>query len=138
MPVAPATLYHYTCVDHGEPGIRSKGKLLPNLQPLLGRSLVWLTDLDTPDAWALGLTQHTLCCDRTEIRVTAKPFHGTDKTAVVPWWHYARNVEPVLREVLETKGLPMHWWVSPQPVTAIETMPMTVVWDLKRGGRAHA
>ena len=60
------TLYHYTC-DHARQLIGMRGKLKPHQHPLLSkwRPLVWLTDLEEPDAGALGLTSLMLDCDRT-------------------------------------------------------------------------
>lgn len=136
-PVVPATLYHYTCTDHGEPGITKNGKLLPHHQFLLGRTLVWLTDLSTPDAWALGLTNYLLCCDRTQIRVTAHPHSAADHHGIRPWWFYRRSVAPVLREAYEQTGMPMHWWVSEQPVPIVDITPTAQVWA-QRKTRAHA
>jgi hypothetical protein len=115
-PTVPGVLYHYTCRTHGEPGIRRSGTLRPFPHPILCRSLVWLTDLDMPDVWALGLTRHTLCCDRTQVRVTVHP-HGDAAgnpatNSIAPWWFYARPMSRTLREILEDIGAPMHWWVS--------------------------
>lgn len=116
-PVVPQTLYHYTCLDHGHPGIKVANILRPWPQPMLaGHPLVWLTDLDPPDAWALGLTNHTLCCSRTEVRALVKPHDHADQCGIQPWWHFARKLTRTIREVLEETGLPMHWWISEQPV----------------------
>lgn len=122
---APAALYHYTCRDHGEPGITRDQKLMPQRQPLLGRHLVWLTDMDTPDAWALGLTNYTLCCDRTQVRVTVHPQAWADRCGIRPWWHYRRTVHPVLREALEQTGMLMHWWVTDNAVPIDTIAPTT-------------
>lgn len=119
-PVVPATLYHYTCRDHGEPGIVEKQKLLPSKQPLLGRTLVWLTDLPHPDAWALGLTNYLLCCDRTQTRVTVQPGLVHDHYGIQPWWLYRRTVHPVLREAVEQTGMLMHWWISERAIPVID------------------
>lgn len=137
-PVVPNTLYHYTCHLHGEPGIRRSEKLLPFRQFLLGRNLVWLTDMETPHAWALGLTNYLLCCDRTEVRVTVQPLTHADKCGVHPWWYYRRTVHPVLRESLEQTGMPMHWWVTELPIPIDAITSAAHVWAEIRKTQTHA
>jgi hypothetical protein len=127
-PVIPATLYHYTCHTHGEPGIRQSEKLVPFRQPLLGRALIWLTDMDTPNAWALGLTNYTLCCDRTQVRVTVHPLEHREACGLHPWWTYRRTVHPVLRDALEQTGMPMHWWVTEKSVPVVAVTSTARVW----------
>ncbi len=122
-PAVPNVLYHYTCRDHGEPGIAEKAKLLPHKQLLLGRNLVWLTDMPVPDAWALGLTNYLLCCDRTETQVTVRPTQWTDRCGIQPWWYYRRTVHPALREALEQTGMLMHWWVTEHAVPISDITP---------------
>lgn len=109
-PAAPTpTLYHYTC-EHGYQGIGASpaGVLLPNA------GLVWLTDLDVPVREALGLTSHTLSCDRTAYRYRAI----AALAHVRPWSQARRSVPRDVREALESAPgvLPMHWWVSAWPV----------------------
>ena len=61
-------LYHYTC-KHGALHIeRERFTLVPTWQPLLRTFASWATHLQRPQAAALGLTRHTLACDRTEYR----------------------------------------------------------------------
>lgn len=137
-PVVPDTLYHYTCREHGEPGIRREEKLLPYRQFLLGRNLVWLTDMERPYAWALGLTNNLLCCDRTQIRVTVHPIKHADKCGVHPWMYYRRTVHPVLRDALEQTGMPMHWYVTELAVPIDTITPIARVWADLRKADAHA
>lgn len=135
-PVVPRTLYHYTCREHGAPGIQRSGTLRPRPHPLLNRYLVWLTDLETPDRWALGLTSITLCCDRTQARVTVHPHGdaaGRDAVFVVPWWFYARQVPAVLREIMEDTGLPMHWWVCERAIPATGMIATSVLLGKSNG-----
>lgn len=123
-------LYHYTCA-HSVNSIRRDGKLKPNRHPLLGGlELVWLTDLDVPDVYALGLTSHLLRCRRTEYRATV----DAEATIAVRWTEYARALRRAgSREVLdgirslETASgvLPMHWWVSVWPVPVVELEAVT-------------
>ena len=136
-PVVPATLYHFTCREHGEPGITKDQKLLPHKQFLLGRHLVWLTDMDTPNAWALGLTNYLLCCDRTQVRVTVHPLTLNDKCGIHPWWYYRRTIPPVLREALEQTGMPMHWWVTELPVPIDTITPTAHAWAARKA-TSHA
>jgi hypothetical protein len=134
--IIPSVLYHYTCKNHGEPGITTSGKLLPFPQPILGTSLVWLTNMETPDAWALGLTNNFLCCNRTEVRVTVHPLKTANACGVRPWWLYARTVHRALREALEYTGLPMHWWVTDRPVPTVEIEQTANLWARKN--KSHA
>lgn len=102
-------LYHYTC-DHGAKGLGLQDHLLPNMHPLLGMPLVWLTDLDAPFIEPLGLTSHMLSCDRTEYR-----YRVTDARTCIPWVRYEHRDRSI-----EIDGtMPMHWWVSEQPVPVI-------------------
>jgi hypothetical protein len=105
--------YHYTCAD-GVAGIHRDGIIRPNAHPLLCEELVWLTDMEVPVRAALGLTSHTLTCDRTEYRVTVR-------TNQAVWWPiYARRVDPAVRREFEFAlgAMPAHWWVSPKALKA--------------------
>jgi hypothetical protein len=116
-PAIPSRLYHYTCGSHGRTGIEATQVVRPWPQPLLRTSLCWFTDLELPIRYALGLTSHTLCCNRTEFRVSV----DTKGTPIMPWWHWCHNtVDPVIRDIYEDTGMPMHWWVSEQPIKAGE------------------
>jgi hypothetical protein len=110
-------LYHYTC-SCAAPLIRESRWLQPNPQVQLpdAPALIWLTDLDTPDIPALGLTSLTLKCDRTEYQVTAVT------TDAAPWSTYAKRMPRKARDVIEASpgALPMHWWVSELPVPILD------------------
>jgi hypothetical protein len=134
--IIPNVLYHYTCTAHGEGGIRRSGKLLPFPQPILGRQLVWLTDMDAPNAWALGLTNTLLCCNRTEVRVTVHPHETAEACGIRPWWMYARTIHRALRDALEYTGLPMHWWVTGLAVPAVRIEHTAQLWGRK--SKSHA
>lgn len=100
-------LYHYTC-SHAAPLIERDGYLKPHPQVLLANlPLIWFTDMDQPDRAALGLTSHTLRCDRTEHRVIVD-------TDAYRWPKFARGLPMWVRQRLEFAPgvLPMHWWVS--------------------------
>lgn len=106
-------LFHFTC-DHGAAKIGRRGTLRPNPQPMLqGLPLVWLTDLDTADKDALGLTSTFTPCDRTRFRYVV--------TAPCVWWPdfvADGHVDQAIASHLETYRQPEHWWVSPEPVEA--------------------
>jgi hypothetical protein len=109
--------YHYTC-DHGADGIRRDGVVKPHPHPLLPEPVAWLTDLDKPHRYELGLTNFTLECDRT-----AHCFETATATAL--WWPiYARTLPRLLRQELEaaTAAAPMHWWISKLPVPVIREL----------------
>jgi hypothetical protein len=105
-------LYHYAC-HHSAAGIRRCGELRPHAHPWLPLPLVWLTDLDKPWRNALGLTSHTIACDRTEYRFAAR-----DTSTAIPWTTYRRSVPIRAAVALESAPgvMPAHWWVSTVPV----------------------
>jgi hypothetical protein len=114
-------LWHYTC-RHSARKIGPAGILYPAGQ-LLGRSLhwpgslVWLTDLPTPNRDALGLTSHALDCDRTEHR-----YRATDTLSCRPYTDLRRALpDDAWRLSLETApGARLrHWWVSLEPVPVV-------------------
>jgi len=126
MPGNDVTLWHYTC-EHGANGIvRSGLHVLPvsvtapyvsadKDHPLPAMMTVsWFTDLGEPDRWALGLTSTIIACDRTTHR-----FKVVDPSATVRWVDYmraylTREEREVARRALP--GLPLHWYVSSEPV----------------------
>lgn len=113
-------LYHYTC-SHSAQQIADTGELRPHRQVALrGELLVWLTDLDRPDRDALGLTSHTLDCDRTEWRVTVQVGYPLAQR----WVDYARRYPLGVRRQLELApgALPMHWWVVDSSALAIKSI----------------
>lgn len=117
---AMAELWHYTC-SHGRAAIGTSGQIVP-AQQLTSRELpwpgsyVWVTDLATPNAEALGLTRQLVKCDRTAHRYLVCPGQP-----VTRWVDIRRQVPPVWRDELE--GAPgamlMHWYVSRQPLAVV-------------------
>ena len=107
-------LYHYTC-RHRAAMIERDGWLHPNPQPVIGYPLVWATDLDEPDVEALGLTSHTLRCDRSEVRLRVDP------SDLEPWlaWCHGR-VDPRVRSELAFGRRPARWWVAQVPVRVLD------------------
>lgn len=117
-----SALWHYTC-DHGRRAIGERGSLIPaaarpgvgNLSPWTAL-LVWMTDLDVPVRDGLGLTSHTLTCDRTVYR-----YRVTDPADCLPWMVVRHSLSPAYRDGVERApgALPRHWWVSPLPVPVV-------------------
>lgn len=115
------TLYHYTCADHGAPGIERDGAIRPSWHWRLDTWLAWMTDLPEPDALALGLTSVTLDCDRTRVRYEVKPTPDC-----LPWHVFAKKLRRDIREDMECAlGLPRHWWVSRVAVPVLARVEVT-------------
>lgn len=121
-------LWHYTCA-HAHEAIGEAGTLLPPVavvprrvaklterMPEVGPlfTMVWATDLEAPDADALGLTRFALKCDRTAYRY-AVPAEGFARWGWVRG-RYAREVLDLLE--LANGAEPARWWVSFDPVPA--------------------
>jgi len=109
-------LYHYTCA-HAAPHIERQRWLTGTPHPWMPDAgpLIHLTDLDTPDRNALGLTMNLIRCDRTEYRVTVST------TAAVHWPVFAHTIPREVRHALESApgAMPMHWYV-------VQGMPVAV------------
>jgi hypothetical protein len=116
---AVPVLWHYTC-EHGNRAIEhtaeragsvGRGLIRPGLD-----GWVWATDLDVPVRDALGLTSHSLGCDRTEFRWRLDDL--SVEAYFVPWVSARRSVDPVRLDAIE--GAPgvmlRHWFVSPVAV----------------------
>lgn len=114
----PPTLYHYTCV-HGGAGIDQDRVILPRRHPLFGAVLVWLTDLYPADRYALGLTSNWIKCDRTRVRCTVAPDANADPIVPWGWWAHHHRIPRPVRDLLEDRALPAHWWVSAAPVPVL-------------------
>lgn len=107
-------LYHYTC-GHVRPAIGTRGMLRPNPHPLLGVSVLWLTDQTVPDRQGLGLTSKTLNCDRLEYR------YIVDTEDAVRWNDYAATLSLRGRMILESVfgARPDTWWVLDHSVLGV-------------------
>lgn len=118
---ATERLFHFTCGDHGFPGIGKRGLLMPpKNRTLFGIShvdigVVWLT---TGGFEATGMAQSGYAtCKQWEYRYIV-----TDASTCEPWLtSKAREVlakEEIipLVEALEQVGDPTTWWVSSEPV----------------------
>ena len=99
----PGTFWHYCC-DHSAYAIVKDGYLKPGPD-----GYVWITDLHPPMRDALGLTMHTIKCDRM-----AYEFRVADNDGIIPWIHLRRELNPEYVEGLESAygARPMHWFVS--------------------------
>lgn len=104
----PPTLYHYTC-RHFAARIGVQGLL--RVSPVTG--VLWLTDLDSPVAGALGLTSTILACDRTEARFVVDDPDDT----VTAWLELRRSAPRYVVEALESApgAMPRHWWIATGP-----------------------
>lgn len=112
-------LYHFTCSD-AAPLIAQSGHLRPFMQHQLdGRKLVWLTDLEVPTRAQLGLTSHTLRCDRMEYRVTVEVDAHRWVTYVRDAFGSARSRRWATRLSQTPGAMPMHWWVTDAAVPAL-------------------
>lgn len=105
-------LWHYTC-DHGHEKIQAQANLILRPSPVTG--MLWLTDLNPAPRAALGLTMNLITCDRMKHRYLV-----TDTDGILPWVQLRRAVHPRLAAALEEADgvMPMHWWVSFQPLPA--------------------
>lgn len=142
----PASLFHFTC-GHAAPLIRKTGLILPGALVLGGRvnrrkwerltaeeqeagrevrSFAWFTDLQPPaPKGPLGLTAHSLDCDRTSFCFEVEPFWDDGS---IRWWMHTRREHPNLLQLEADPGaMPAHWFVSEKPV------PVYREWDARRG-----
>jgi hypothetical protein len=112
--VRAMSLYHYTCRD-GFEQITKAGFIRPTMHPYLSRAVVWLTDLDTTDRRALGLTSYSLSCDRMEYRFEV------DEELAVHWPKFFASLPKEVRasavELCYADGVrPSHWFVSEKAI----------------------
>lgn len=116
-------LWHYTC-KHTRLALDQGGTLLPPLwkiesvpeglplpaYALLG--LVWATEADDPDPYALGLTSATISCDRLAYR------YAVPREAFTRWGRVRSRLDRDLVDALErARGAePAQWWIAEGPV----------------------
>lgn len=114
-PPIPMRLWHFTC-EHGYRQIGTHGTLKPNRHVLLGDAppVVWLTDLQSPERDAVGLTSRFITCDRMAYR------YMVNEGTVERWADFAdeHDVPLWVRADLESYGDPEHWFVSTRPLRA--------------------
>jgi hypothetical protein len=109
-------LYHFTCLDHGDPGILRTGFLRPHPHPSLPElgPVVWLTEIAVPThPYDLGLTSDRLSCDRMAVRYTL----AHEDVPGLRWWPIARRAcDPKVVRDLDSFGRPLTWWVATERV----------------------
>lgn len=121
-------LYHFTC-SHAIAGIRRVGALLPLIEwrdldrvrqregycpsGLAGApAVVWLTHEPRPNRDAVGLTSHSLDCDRMEWRCEVL------RNGAVRWTEFATRhgaTPEFLANLCEDDADPALWWVVTRP-----------------------
>ena len=108
-------LYHYTCGDHGRPGIQRDGFVRPGAD-----GLVWLTDLldekrRSKTRQALGLTSNIISCDRMEhvfeVEPSAMSYREAVACGLIARQRHMALVRPWTREA--------NWYVSVTPVAVV-------------------
>lgn len=111
-------LYHYTCADHGLPGITSSGVVLPNWHPILMATVAWFTDQATPNRERLGLGMTLTRCDRMAYRFTV------DASLCRAWMESPerRSARSWDLRSLERFGNPERWWIASVPVPALRDL----------------
>lgn len=125
--VVPDRLFHYTCEDHGLPGIESTGRLKPRPyqnsvakmlrlpMPPFQVKLLWLTDIIDPgDGHSVGLQAVRSTCDRLAARFIVRAADA------MPWpeWADRRGIAPDnrWRWALELDRDPNRWFVLERQV----------------------
>lgn len=112
----PQRLYHYTC-SHSIEEIDRTGRLEPN------NGFIWATDLYPPIRGALGLTSTILKCDRLAA------CYLVDPGKFVRWMAIRKEQPRWMLQLEESDGaMPMHWFVSRDPVSAVRLEEWAPVW----------
>jgi len=114
------TLYHYCCSCRARQ-ITARGFLQPHGRAQFGVDLVWLTDRAIPDRASLGLTSHTLTCDRLDCQYVADVEPG-DVQAWLTSDVRARFGSATLAggfEGFERGRDPASWWISTRRVYVV-------------------
>lgn len=103
-------LYHFTC-EHSARGISENGGLIvPRFHPYIGFSVVWMTYDPGATREQLGLSSHSLGCDRMAYRFEIE----SPDTAVA--WNTVRDRYKHARLLEATPGTrPSLWFVSRMP-----------------------
>jgi hypothetical protein len=111
--------FHLTC-RHRAGKVTIEGQVVPQPQPVLGdMALAWFTNMPNARNVALGLTSHTLKCDRTERKFLVlepeKLFRWNDIRAVLP-----REGVIALEAAHGTRP---EWWLVSQEPVRVEPVP---------------
>lgn len=109
--MARKVLYHYTCTYHLPTILRTKYLKLTeaNLRADIEnfKKVVWLTDLENPTAYELGIDLSSE--NKTEIRITVE-----HKKSYKYWkvWSRKNKITKDWAEFLEKDRSPNNWWIS--------------------------
>lgn len=113
-------LFHFTCLDHGAPGIDASGLIRPPAGPRPAGlpPVVWLTDDPDIDPAALGIDPAravVLTCDRTAVR------YAVDCPVPIRWLgsSFRRKADPEWVTAIEDRTCgadPARWFVSRHPM----------------------
>lgn len=127
----PDRIFHYCCA-HSAVDIRRDGFVDCAENVLQRRSpekhvehtsgyVVWLTDLEPPVMRdAVGLTMHTIDCDRTKYCFEVVPDWGR-----IEWWMTFRKRHTEMHKLESEPGvMPMHWWVGRGPLPVLRELPV--------------
>ena len=119
-------LYHFAC-RHSAHGIGRYGIIVPNFHPVLLVKLAWFTDRPDLDREALGLTSHTLACDRMEYL-----YRTENATSCVPFLEWAKATgNPFVGKIVGEASRPEHWFVS------MYSVPVRRLWDKEKQERTE-
>lgn len=105
---ATPPLYHRTC-SHRIERILSDGFLQPQVQPVLRIKASWFSHAPWADRRALGLTSHTLTCDRMEFLLRV-----IEPINVTPWLMLRATLDvDGVRQLERVRGTrPDLWWLT--------------------------
>lgn len=83
--------------------------------------LAWYTDLDFPNADALGLTMRTIPCDRTRYRYRVRVEPGRVTHRPVPYLIARHTMSRYVAAQLENApgAMPEHWWIAREPIPVL-------------------
>lgn len=111
-------LWHRTC-SHAADSLGNHGELDPTKTAIIAGlgQIVWLSTNPDATRWDLGITSHTLDCDRMEYL-----YRSSGPNRAVPWAAARLRIPIMTRWLLEhdvhTKAERPHatWWISFRPV----------------------
>lgn len=107
-------LWHFTCRHAAQRIADADMVLKPHAQPTLGgMELIWFTHVAGASSRSLGLSSHTLKCDRRE-----RMFRVLEPEKAFAW-NEVRAVLPLsgVRLLEAAHGtMPAFWWVAQEPV----------------------
>ena len=106
-------LFHFCC-KHSAKDIGRYGIIVPIFNPGIGARLSWFTDDTTLSREALGLTMHTIKCDRM-----AFLYQILNVESCEPFLTWARRTgNPWVGRLIDDTKRPEHWFIAEQAVRA--------------------